>query len=66
MVESTENEPTHDKTNNKTCVTSKYTDQPVDPSSNAMDLVNPSLDSPEVVEDSDKTARMRRDDLSRR
>ena len=44
------NEPTHDKTYNKTCVTNKDSDQPVHPSSLAMVLVYPSLDSLEAVE----------------
>ena len=58
--------PGHDKTYNKTCVTSKYSDQPVHPPSVARILCHPSLDSLEAVEgnaiseDSDKTARMRR------
>ena len=43
-------EPAHDKTYNKTYVTSKDSDQPVHPSSMTRFLVYPSLDSPEVVE----------------
>ena len=38
------------KTYNKTCVTSKDSNQPVHPSSMARVLVHPSLDSPEAVE----------------
>ena len=45
----TKNEPAHDKTYNKRCVTRKDSDQPVYPSSMAMVLVHPSLDSPEAV-----------------
>ena len=55
-------EPAHDKTYNKTCVTSKYLDQPVHPPSMARILVYPSLDSPEahaISEDSDQTALVR-------
>ena len=44
------NEPAHDKTCNKTCVTSKDSDQPVHPLSMARILVYPSLDNPEAVE----------------
>ena len=44
------NEPAHDKTYNKTCETSKDSDQPVHPSSMARVLVHPSLDSPEAIE----------------
>ena len=59
------NEPTHDKTYNKTCVTSKDSDQPAHPPSMAKALVYPSLDSLEAIEStcdqhSDQTARMRR------
>ena len=46
-------EPEHDKTCNKTCVTSKDSkdsDQPVHPSSVARVLVYPSLDSLEAAE----------------
>ena len=46
-------EPAHDKTYNKTCVTSKDSDQPVHPSSMARVLVHP-------CKDSGQTARMRR------
>ena len=42
--------PAHDKTYNKTCVTSKGSDQDVHPPSMARVLVHPSLDSPEIVE----------------
>ena len=57
-------ETAHDKTYNKSSVTSKDSDQPVHPPSMTMVLVYTSLDSPEVVEahaiseDSDQTARM--------
>ena len=44
------NEPGHDKTYNKTCVTSKDSDQPVHPPSVARLLFYFSLDSPEAVE----------------
>ena len=40
----------HDKTSNKTCVTSKDSDQPGHPPSMAIALVHPILDSPEAVE----------------
>ena len=43
-------EPAHDKTYNKACVTSKDSDQPVDPPSMARVLLYPSLDSPQAVE----------------
>ena len=43
-------EPAHDKTYNKTCVTSKGSDQPVHPPRMARVLVHPSLNSPEAVE----------------
>ena len=43
-------ESAQDKTYNKTCVTSKDTDQPVHPPSMARVLVYPSLDSQEAVE----------------
>ena len=42
-------EPAHDKTFNKTCVTSKYSELPVHPPSMARVLVYPSLGSPEAV-----------------
>ena len=45
-----ENEPAHDKTQNKTWVTSKDLDQPVHPPSMARVLVYPSFDSLEAVE----------------
>ena len=41
-------EPAHDKTYNKTCVTSK--DQHVHSPSKAIVLIYPSLDSPDTVE----------------
>ena len=41
--------PAHDKTYNKTCVTSKHSDQLVHPPSMAMVLTDLSLDSPEAV-----------------
>ena len=44
------NEPAHDKTYNKTCVTGKDSDKPVHPPSMARVLVHPSLDSPEAIE----------------
>ena len=44
------NEPAHDKTNNKSCVTSKDTDQPVHTPSMARVLIHPSLDSLDAVE----------------
>ena len=44
-------ESAHDKTYNKTCVTSKDSDQPVHPPSMARKLVYPSWDSLEAVED---------------
>ena len=44
------NELAHDKTYNKTCVTSKDSDQPVHPPSMARVLIYPSLDSPKAVE----------------
>ena len=43
-------EPAHDKTYNKTCMTSKDSNQLVHPPSMAMVLVYPSLDSPGAVE----------------
>ena len=43
-------EPTRDKTYNKTCVTSKDSDQSVYPPSMARVLVHPYLDSQEAVE----------------
>ena len=43
-------EPVHNKTYNKTCVTSKDSDQPVHLPSIAVVLVYPSLDSREAVE----------------
>ena len=43
-------EPAHDKTYNKTCKTSKDSDQPVHPTSTARALVHPSLDCPEAEE----------------
>ena len=56
----------HDKTYNKTCVTSKDYDQPVHPPSMERILLHPSLSSPEAVEghaiseDADQAAGMRR------
>ena len=44
-------EPVHNKTYNKTCVTSKDSDQPVHVPSMARVLVYPSLDRQEAVED---------------
>ena len=44
-----QNEPVHDKTYNKTCVTSKDSYQPVHPPSMAMVRLYPSLDSLETV-----------------
>ena len=44
------NETVHDKTYNKTCVTSTDKDRPVHPPSMAKVLVCPTLDSTEVVE----------------
>ena len=44
------NEPAHDKTYNKTCVTSKDSDQPVHTPSMARVITYPSLDSLEAVE----------------
>ena len=44
------NQPKQDKTYNKTCVTSKDSDQPVHPPSMARILISPSLDSMEAVE----------------
>ena len=58
------NEPAHDKTYSKVCVTSKDSDRPVHTPS--MARVYPPLDSLEAVdshaisEDSDQTARVRR------
>ena len=43
-------EPGHDKTNKKTCVTNKDSDQPVHTPAIARFLVYPSLDSLEAVE----------------
>ena len=43
-------ETAHDKTNNRTCMTIKDSDQPVHPTSMARVLFYPSLDSPEAVE----------------
>ena len=43
-------DPAHDKTYNKTCVTSKDSDQPVHPPSMAKIFVYPSLDRLEAVE----------------
>ena len=43
-------ESAHNKTYNKTCVTSKDSDQPVHPPSMARVLIYSSLASPEVVE----------------
>ena len=45
-------EPVHDKTYNKTCVTSKNSDSPVHPPSMTRVLIHPSLDSQEAVEGS--------------
>ena len=42
--------PAHDKTYNKTCVTSKDAIQPVHPPGMATVLVHPSFDIPEAVE----------------
>ena len=42
--------PVHNKTYNKTCVTSIDSDQPVHPSSMAIVLVYPSLNGLEAVE----------------
>ena len=47
----TTNELAHDKAYNKTCMTSKDSDQPVHPPSKAMVLTYPSLDSQEAIED---------------
>ena len=43
-------EPANDKTYNKTCMTSKDSDQPVHPPSMAKIFVYPSLDSLEAAE----------------
>ena len=43
-------EPAHDKTYNKTCATSKRSDQPVHPPSMARVFIYHFLDSPEAVE----------------
>ena len=43
-------EPVHDKSFNKTCVTSKDSDQPVHLSSLAGVVIFPSLESPKAVE----------------
>ena len=45
-----QNEPAHDKINNKTCITSKDSDQPVHPPSIARVPVYPPSDSLEAVE----------------
>ena len=50
LLSSKTNEKAHDKTYNKTCVTSKDSDQPVHPPSMARVLVDSSLGSPETVE----------------
>ena len=43
-------EPAQHQTYNKTCMTSKDSDQPVAPPSVARVLVHPTIDSPEAVE----------------
>ena len=43
------NEPVHDKTYNKTSVTSKDLDQSVHPRSMARVLIHPSSDSPKAI-----------------
>ena len=64
VVVPTTYEPRHDKTYNKTYVTSKDSDQPVHPPSMAKVLVYPPLESQEAVEgthiskDSDQTVWM--------
>ena len=52
VIFSSPNEPAHDKTCNKSCVTSKDSDQPIHPPSMARILIYPSLDNPEVAEGS--------------
>ena len=42
--------PAHDKTYNKTCVTSKYSDQPVHPPCLARVLIHPPVESPWALE----------------
>ena len=55
------NEPEHGKTYNKTCVTSKDSNQPVHPPSMARVLVHHSLDCPEAVEGTCDQRRLRLD-----
>ena len=57
---SSTNEPAH-KSYDKTCVTSKDSDQPVHPPSMARVLVYPSLDSLEAVESTCNQGRLRSD-----
>ena len=51
-------EPAHDRTYNKTCVTSKYLDQPVHPPSMARVLMYPSLDRLEAIKGTYDQARL--------
>ena len=53
------NEQAHDKIYNKTCVTSKDSDQPIHPPSIVRVLVHPSLNSPEAVEGTCDQRRLR-------
>ena len=52
------NQPAYNKTYNKTCVTSKDSEQPVHPPSMARVLVYPSLDSPKSLEDTRNQRRL--------
>ena len=58
-VSNIENEPAHDKTYNKTCVTSKDSDLPVHPPSVTKVLVYPSLNCLEAVEGTYDQRRLR-------
>ena len=58
------NEPAHAKTDNKTCVTSKYSDQPVHPPSMARVIVHLFLDSLEAVHGTCNQQRLWSDCLS--
>ena len=56
-----ENEPLHDKTYNKTCISSKDSDQPVHSPSMARVLIYPSLGSPMAIEGTCNQRRLRSD-----
>ena len=53
--------PAHDKTYKKTCLTSKNSNQPVNPPCMAKVHVYPTLDSPEAVDDTCDQRRLRSD-----